>query len=201
MPMPAIAAAIEDIKHQPVVSPTHFAHVVFRTSQIKAMSDWYKTALNAHAAFETEMLVFLTYDEEHHRVAILNVEGLAEQPDGVVGLQHIAYSYKSLHELLGNYVRLREKGIVPKWSVNHGPTTSLYYSDPDGNQVEFQVDNYDSLEEATAFFYSEAFAVNPIGVPFDPDALYERLLAGEDERQLKLRPPSGPAGPEIIGIR
>ncbi|BAI96200.1 MULTISPECIES: VOC family protein [Sphingobium] len=201
MPMPAVAAAIEHAKHQPVVSPAHFAHVVFRTSRIDAMSHWYKTVLHAHAAFETEILVFLTYDEEHHRVAILNVEGLAEQPDGVAGLQHIAYSHKSLHDLLGNYVRLREKGIVPKWAVNHGPTTSLYYADPDDNQVEFQVDNYDTLEEATAFFYSEAFAINPIGVPFDPDALYERLLAGEDERQLKLRPQSGPAGVEIIGIR
>lgn len=199
--MPTVADAIEIAKLQPVVPPTHFAHVVFRTSQIEAMCNWYKTVLNAHAAFETDVLSFLTYDEEHHRVAILNVAGLAEQPDGVVGLQHIAYSYKTLHELLGNYVRLREKGITPKWCVNHGPTTSLYYADPDGNQVEFQVDNYDTLEEATAFFFTEAFAINPIGVPFDPDQLYERLLAGEDERQLKIRPPSGPAGPEIIGIR
>lgn len=37
---------------------------------------------------------------------------------------------------------------------NHGPTTSLYYRDPDGNQIETQVDNFETAEEATAFMNS-----------------------------------------------
>lgn len=196
-----VAEAIEAVKARPVVSPSRFAHVVFRTSQLRTMTDWYKKVLNAEAAFENDIIAFLSYDEEHHRVAFVNIPGLADQPDGIKGVHHVAYTYNNLHELLGNYVRLREMGIKPVWAVNHGPTTSLYYADPDGNQLEFQVDNYDTVEEATKFFFTEAFSINPIGVAFDPDELYERLLAGEDEAKLKMRPPSGPVGTEGIGIR
>src|SRR3546814_17462514 len=67
---------------------------------------------------------------------------------------------------MATYERLRDKGIRPVFPINHGPTTSMYYADPDGNQIELQVDNYDKIEDATAFFYSEAFAENPVGVEF-----------------------------------
>ena len=36
---------------------------------------------------------------------------------------------------------LEEVGIQPHVPVQHGPTTSLYYRDPDGNMVELQIDN------------------------------------------------------------
>ena len=42
----------------------------------------------------------------------------------------MAFTYEKLSELLGNYERLRDRGIKPVWCVNHGPTTSMYYSDP-----------------------------------------------------------------------
>ena len=40
------------------------------------------------------------------------------------------------------YLRLKKQGIVPHTCMNHGFTTSLYYLDPDGNEVEIQVDNF-----------------------------------------------------------
>src|SRR3546814_6456525 len=85
--------------------------------------------------------------------------------------------------------------------INHGPTTSMYYADPDGNQIELQVDNYDKIEDATAFFYSEAFAENPVGVEFDPDELLRRLRAGEPEEDLKRRPDVGKRGLADIKLR
>ena len=48
-----------------------------------------------------------------------------------------------------------------------GPTTSRYYADPDHNQIELQVEKFDTIAESTAFFYSAEFAENPIGVEFD----------------------------------
>ena len=184
-----------------IVSPTKLAHFVLRTSKYQELLAWYKLVLNATAAFENESIAFLAYDDEHHRVALINVPGLAPQPDGISGLHHIAFTYANLTELLDNYVRLRDLGIMPLWPINHGPTTSLYYADPDGNQLEFQVDNYDTIEEAGEFFFTEAFATNPIGVEFDPEDLRRRLLAGEDEAILKRRPPSGPRGVDSIKIR
>jgi hypothetical protein len=40
--------------------------------------------------------------------------------------------------------------IRPFYSINHGPTTSLYYTDPDGNRVELLVDNFATAGEGQA---------------------------------------------------
>jgi catechol 2,3-dioxygenase-like lactoylglutathione lyase family enzyme len=184
-----------------MVSPVRLAHMVFRTSRFAEMIDWYKTVLNATTAYADAGIAFVNYDEEHHRVAFINIPGLGEQPDGICGLHHAAFTFDSLGTLLDNYARLRDRGILPLWCTNHGPTTSLYYGDPDGNQIEFQVDNYATVEESGEFFFSEAFAINPIGVDFDPEDLRARLLAGENEADLLRRPPSGPVGLDAIKLR
>ncbi len=180
------AATAGDVKAA-IVSPSKLAHIVLRTSQYATMLDWYKTVLNAKAAFENEGLAFLTYDDEHHRVAILNIPTLAEQPEGITGVHHVAFTYESLRTLLENFERLESLGIKPVYSINHGPTTSLYYADPDHNQLEFQVENFDSVEESGEFFFSAAFAENPIGVEIDPAELLGRLRGGEPEGALKTR--------------
>jgi catechol 2,3-dioxygenase-like lactoylglutathione lyase family enzyme len=175
-----------------VVAPMKLAHVVLRTSRYEEQLKWYVTVFGAKITFRDEHNAFLTYDEEHHRVALLNFPGLADQPQGAAGVHHIAFTYKTLEDLLSNYVRLKGLGIKPVVSINHGPTTSLYYADPDGNRIELQVENFDTLEEATGFFHSERFADNPIGIDVDPDELLRRLGAGEAESDLKRRRENGP---------
>jgi hypothetical protein len=54
---------------------------------------------------------------------------------------------------------------------------SLYYTDPDGNRMELQVDAC-SAEEGKAFL---AATDNPVGVMFDPEALVARWRGGEPE--------------------
>lgn len=184
-----------------IKSPIKLAHVVFRTSRFAEMINWYKQVLNATPAFESDSIAFLAYDDEHHRIAFINVPGLTEQPAGQAGVHHVAFTYENLQTLLDNHERLKAMGVEPIWPVNHGPTTSLYYADPDGNQLEFQVDNYDTVEEAGEFFFTDAFATNPIGVDVNPAELRDRLQAGEDQAALKRRAPSGPRGVETIPIR
>jgi hypothetical protein len=46
------------------------------------------------------------------------------------GLHHMAFTFKSLGELLETFTRLKDGGIRPFWCINHGPTTSMYYRDP-----------------------------------------------------------------------
>lgn len=192
---------VSGTKQKAVISPERLAHFVLRTSNFEKLVDWYQIVLGAVPAFKNDILAFLSYDEEHHRVAILNIPGLKQQPKGVAGVHHNAFTYRSLHDLMTTYERLRDLNIRPVFPINHGPTTSIYYADPDGNQIELQVDNYDTIEEATAFFYSEAFALNPIGVEFDPDALLDRLRAGDSEVDLKRRPDIGRRGVADIKLR
>ncbi len=184
-----------------IVPPQRLAHIVLRTSRLQDMVDWYSTVLGAKPAFMNEILAFLSYDEEHHRIAFINIPGLAPQPEGITGFHHAAFTYASLTELMATYKRLRDLGIKPIFPINHGPTTSMYYADPDGNQIELQVDNYDNIEDATAFFFSPAFSENPIGVEFDPDELLRRVEAGEDQADLKRRPDIGQVGLEAVKLR
>ena len=95
----------------------------------------------------------------------------------------MAFTFKSLDELLDTYTRLKASGIRPYWCINHGPTTSMYYRDPDNNQVEL-IDNFDDVRDGKAYMRSPALAKNPIGVPFEPDSFVTRLKAGASAKEL-----------------
>jgi len=177
-----------------VVKPTHLAHIVLKTpsSNFKKMVDFYTTFLSATVSFSNEYLSFLSYDEEHHRIAMLAVPDLKPKDPNSSGLLHIAFTFKDLNELALGYLQRKAHGITPYWCVNHGPTVSMYYHDPDGNDIETQVDVYGTSEEATEFMMSPAFAENPVGVDFVPEDLIKRLESGESEDSIKKRPAIGP---------
>lgn len=177
-----------------VKSPIKLAHVVLRTNNFANMVEYYKTFLGAEVIYKNEFLAFLTYDEEHHRIAIAGVPGTKGKDIESSGLEHIAFSFASLGDLLLTYRQRKQKGINPVWPVNHGPTTSIYYRDPDRNMIETQVDNFESPDEATDFMNSELFSENPIGTDFDPEDLIKRLQSGVSEAELKKRIEIGPRG-------
>lgn len=167
-----------------MTAPAKLAHVVLRTGRIDEMVEWYCTVLEAHAVFRNDFLAFVTYDDEHHRLAFVN-NGATEAPSPrASGLEHIAFTYATLDDLLGTYTRLRGLGIAPAWCVNHGPTTSMYFADPDGNQVECQIDNFETAEDLRAWFRTGVFAKNPIGVEYDPEVLVARRAAGDSIEEL-----------------
>jgi catechol 2,3-dioxygenase-like lactoylglutathione lyase family enzyme len=130
--------------------------------------------------FENQQIAFIAYDSEHHRVAIVGIPGVTPHFDGQARLHHMAFTYASLGDLVHTYERLKAAGIRPQFCINHGPTTSMYFFDPDKNQAELQVDNMPESEFA-AYFASGEFAKDPIGVTFDPEALARRYHDGEPE--------------------
>jgi catechol-2,3-dioxygenase len=189
------------------IRPVKFAHVVYRTRRFEQMLRWYETVFGATVQYQNPGLAFLTYDDEHHRFAFANMA--AFQPDGTeterrgaIGVDHVAYTYASLRDLLENYARLDEEGIRPYWCIHHGISASLYYADPDGNQMEFQVDSYASSEEAIAFINAH-WDTNLLGVEFDPEDWLTRLRAGAPESDFLRRRVHEPASPlrgEIVGL-
>ena len=171
------------------VAPVQLAHFVRKTSRFGEMVEWYQKVLEAEIVYSNEMLAFLTYDGEHHRVAIVAIPGLVDPPPNASGTDHVAFTYASLEDLLHTYKRLKSEGIEPFWAINHGPTTSLYYKDPDGNSIETQIDNFATLEEVDEWFRRGSFQENSIGVVFDPDELVARFEAGVPFAELVERPP------------
>jgi len=167
-----------------MVSPVKMSHYVLQTNRIAAMRDWYLAVLGGEVVHENEHLSFLAYDDEHHRIAFLNYGPLEERTDQHVGLNHVAFGFETLDQLLGTYERLKGRGIAPYWCVNHGPTTSLYYRDPDGNGVELEVENFAVLADCKDYMRGPDFARNTRGVEFEPDQMLKRLRAGVPEREL-----------------
>jgi catechol-2,3-dioxygenase len=153
------------------------------------MIDWYQTALGFEVRFKHPVMAFLSFDDEHHRVALINLSALDPEGGRVLNartgtLEHSAFTYPTAKDLLSNYVRLKDLGITPFWCVHHGMTLSLYYKDPDDNQIEFQVEVYADAEAANAFLSTDVFMKNPIGVEYDPEALVERMKNDASETEL-----------------
>lgn len=179
-------------------APQKLAHVVYMTRRYEEMLAWYKDVFEATVQYENPAFAFLTYDDEHHRFAFANMSvlspngGPVEMPKGV-GVNHVGYTYSDAAELLETYDRLKKLGIKPYWAVHHGVTLSMYYRDPDGNRMEFQVDCFDGAAEANAFMHSDVFAANPVGVDYDHEELLERYRAGAGLADLMAQPAGPPS--------
>ena len=174
------------------ISPRKFAHVVLKTANFHDVISWYATVLQARVAFRNDFIAFLTYDDEHHRVAVINMPDSPAPEPAAAGVHHIAYTYGDLGELLSTYRRLKASGIEPARCINHGPTISMYYRDPDGLRVELQIDVFATMAEAHAYFTGPDFAENPIGIIFDPEELIRDYEAGRAFEDLVRRAPLPP---------
>ena len=125
-----------------------------------------------------QFLSLMTFDEEHHRLGIVQLpQPAARNPDdggaSAFGL-HLPQPGKPAHQVRGP-----EEGGHPSARARAAqPQTSLYYRDPDDNTVELQIDNFTTLEEATQYMRGEEFHADPFGPSFDPDAMLAAALRG-----------------------
>jgi catechol 2,3-dioxygenase-like lactoylglutathione lyase family enzyme len=193
------------------VTPYKLAHLVLRVSNLERSVAWYSEVLGAHLVGSGGFFAGITYDEEHHRIGLIEVAGAARKTETFgastlvqdeaeraatagadamqfstePGLEHVAFTYDSLEGLLNTYVRLRDKDIKPILTVNHGPTTSFYYNDPDGFRVELQIDNLPmgTTQEFVDSPEGQAGG-NFVGIVIDPEELLRRYQAGEPVRTL-----------------
>jgi catechol 2,3-dioxygenase len=189
--------------HSEISQPT-LHHVNLKTTRLQQMIDWYGTVVGSKPNFQFPGGAWLTNDKANHRIALLTSSKMNDDPDKLVhtGMHHLAFEYEDFNALLDTYSRLRELGIKPHMSLDHGVTMSFYYVDPDGNSVELQYDNFGNWDESSEWMRtSPDFARNPIGVPVDPakvvvarkggasrEELHRRAFAGEFEPAEPLDP-------------
>jgi catechol-2,3-dioxygenase len=182
--------------------PVQIAHVVLRTTTdaFPKMVEFYTTFFGGTVTAQVPGMAFITFDSEHHRIAIFGAPNAKPRDAGTCGLEHIAFTHANLNDLLLAYKGRKSKGLEPVWCVNHGPTLSIYYRDPDGNNLETQIDTMDSIEKINAMITSEEFRDNPVGVDFDPDECWEQLQNGVPYEKLVARQSIGPRGFETVPI-
>jgi len=146
-------------------------------------------------------------DEVNHRLAFVEVPGLTADPDRSrhKRLQHVAFEYPRIDDLLGTYVRLKRLGIQPVLAADQGLQTAFYYKDPDHNIVELNVNNYGDEWTATEHMKtSPDFAANPMGAYDDPEKMIAARKTGATPWELHERvhtcefAPAQPIDPRIL---
>jgi catechol-2,3-dioxygenase len=178
-----------------------FGEVVLRTSQYDAMKSWYAKVLDTDPMFESErkeitgpgmrqMCLIRSYSEFPftETLAIFDFAELRQNDQTVSGMDHFQMQFASIDDLFDRYEALTALGIVPIRSANHGPSTSFYYRDPDGNRMELSVKNYATEAETLAFMQSEAFRRNPAGIDVDPAEYVGKYRGGLSLEELRRIP-------------
>lgn len=142
---------------------------------------------------------WMSNDQVNHRVAFVEVPGLKAEPERGrhPRIQHFAFEYDHLDDLLGTYVRLKKLDILPVLCTDAGLQTAFYYADPDGNIVEINVDNFGNpLTSSEYIKTSEDFAHNPMGTFVDPDKVVVARESGISHWQIHVRARKGEFAPE-----
>ena len=169
-------------------SQKYISHYGLRTRNLAEMVEWYKKFLDAEVQHDMGFGAFMTFDDDHHRIVIFSDDETVDKRSNSAGVDHIGIGLPDFKSLVENYERLKAQGIKPALPVNHGFTTSLYYNDPDGNQIELTVDNFRTKEECRQWVRSEkmAAAMKPpnFGEVFDPEELVRMFHAGSSDEEL-----------------
>ncbi|MGW5149603.1 VOC family protein [Rhodococcus koreensis] len=127
------------------------AHVVIKVRSLQKSLDFYTRVLGLKVMGTIDPgVVFLSTGRDHHELGIAELG--AEAPGGTfyqVGMEHFAFKLRNDDDLIEAYETLLRENIEIAYTVNHGVTKSIYFFDPDGNELEVYADN--SPEEVASF--------------------------------------------------
>ena len=171
-------------------SRKYVSHYGLRTSPSKLTEvvEWYKNFLDARVQFDLGFGAFMTFDDEHHRLVIFCDDSTVDKDPNSAGVEHVGIGLPNFAALADEYERLKDRGILPSLPVNHGFTTSLYYRDPDNNEIELTVDNFETKDECTAWMKGDkmAAAMQPptFGDVFDPEDMVRLVRNGAPQSEL-----------------
>jgi catechol 2,3-dioxygenase-like lactoylglutathione lyase family enzyme len=190
----------------PGYGPLRISEIVLRTLHFERLRDWYRTLLGVEPYFERTpsaadlaaaipglsraadlRLAFFRIHLDYPYTQVLGifqVPGLADQPSASPGLHHLQLRHASLGEVFDRYDRLKHGGVTPHRTANHGPGTSFYYHDPDGNMVELSAANFATEADYLAYLASDTYRANPSGLEIDADAYVARYRAGMPQAEL-----------------
>lgn len=190
---------------QVVVHP-RLQHIGLVTSKLEPMLDWYHKVVGMAVHRRVEVpdgagrrapfsaVAFVGNDEVHHRLAIFEVPAAVEDPDKLrhKRLQHIAFQYGTLDDLLSTYARLKSMSVFPVMAADEGVGTSFYYVDPDQNNVELNIDNYgDPWTTTEAMMTLPSLGRREI----DPDKMIEARRKGLSPWEVHERAAAGEFAP------
>lgn len=128
-----------------MIHPERIAHIVLKVRDRERSKKFYTEILGMQVMKDVPEIkaVFLSFNgRDHHEIALFEIGPDAAAPKfNEVGLFHFAFRLRSEEELQAAHRELKEKGVPVTFTVNHGVTKSVYFRDPDGNELEVYSDN------------------------------------------------------------
>jgi catechol 2,3-dioxygenase len=128
-----------------MIHPDRIGHVVIKVRSLERSRRFYTEVLGLELMKElpeVKMIFLASNRRDHHELALAEVGERAGAPNpSDIGLAHLAFRLKNIDDLRAAYRELKEHNVPISFTVNHGVTRSVYFLDPDGNQVEVYVDN------------------------------------------------------------
>ena len=100
------------------VAPIKFAHVVLPSRPYQGQINFHQLLLGARIVHGDEVASFLSYDNAPHRIAITNMPELIPQINAMAGVDHYAFTYANLDDLLCTYQRMKAAGHTPVRCTN-----------------------------------------------------------------------------------
>jgi catechol 2,3-dioxygenase len=128
-----------------MIQPDRIGHVVLKVRDLKRSEAFYTKVLGLvpMGTLERPRVLFLSCNaQDHHEIGLVEIGPKAVKPKpAAVGMAHVAFRLKTEDELRLAYRELKEHDVPITLTVNHGVSKSVYFLDPDGNELEVYVDN------------------------------------------------------------
>lgn len=120
-------------------------HVVLKVRDVDRSVDWYRRALRLEEVGRIDeggtRMAFLSWGENHHDVALVQIGDVPGPVWPEVGMYHFAVRVEGGDdELRAVLEHLRREGVDIAGASDHLVSHSLYVRDPDGIEIEVYVD-------------------------------------------------------------
>lgn len=128
-----------------MIHPERIAHVVLKVRSLEQSKKFYTEILGLQVMKDLPQLraVFLSFNgRDHHEIALFEIGAQADAPKAnQTGMLHFAMRLRTEEDLLAAYKEFKDKGVPVSFTVNHGVSKSIYFRDPDDNELEVYCDN------------------------------------------------------------
>jgi catechol 2,3-dioxygenase len=186
-------------------------HWGMRTMKINEMVEWYSKVAGFEIVLEARQTdvseetppqaAYVSNDEEHHRGGFFEMSIFKDHPERnmMPGVNHLAFEYDGIDELLSSWERLKGEGISPVLCTDHGPTFAFYYKDPENNTVELLCDAWEDSRKPREIMSDPKILANPMGKQVDPAKLVAARRKGLSLTELHKHAMEGEYLPETPG--
>ena len=131
-----------------MVHPKRVGHLVLNVKDVVASTKFYTEVIGFEIAKQSDTATFLTCGKIHHDLALFQAsDDAAPVSKGGLGLNHMALQVEDFDMLTEYHHSLEIHKVKIDHTTDHGMTSSIYITDPDGNGIELFCNNQATSKE------------------------------------------------------